>query len=264
MFFFVAACLSFLSPHPGSAFASSSAFDFGAAAIRGIREIRDLAVAPVEFKHEAGLARLRSELAARRAEKEACATFECAEDKGKLVRRAEADLEIAELARQEELVKTELPYELEVRELLVQVYFLTLLEELSAHPRVRHLLNRGTGPCGAIATPRAKYLPLASPHVCRQLSLDFKLGENFLRVSLAAGTVRKHFNRDGKFEPVHSSVGLEEGERILLTPGWLRRQADPERILAEAKPRVSLFRDGKYMLGGTSEIGFIVTSVEQR
>lgn len=260
MFFLFAAFLPFLSPQPVRA----SAFDYGAAAIRGIREIRDLAVAPVELKHEAGLARLRSELASLRAEKEACTTFECAGEKGELLRRAEAELEIAELARLEEVVKAGLPYELEARELLVRVYFLTLVEELSAHPNVRHLLNRGAGPCGAIATPRGRYLPLASPHVCRQLSLDFKLGEKFLRVSLAAGTVRKHFGRDGKYEPVHSSIGLEEAERILLTAGWIRRLANPERILAEARPRVSLYREGRYMLGGTGEIGVIVTSAEQR
>lgn len=260
MRFHLSLLLTFLFPTVALA---AAAFDFGANSIRGIREIRDLAVAPVEFKHEAGLARLRSRLASLRAEKEACATFECAGEAGELLRREEAELEIAELARHEEVIRAGLPYELEARELLVQVFFLTLVEELTAHPGVRHLLNRGAGPCGPISTLRGRYLPLASPHVCGQLSLDFKLGEKFLRVSLAAGTVRKHFGRNGKFEPVYSSAELEEVERILLTPGWIRQFTNPERILAEARPRVSLFRDRRYMLGGTGEIGVVVTSSDQ-
>ena len=252
-----------LTALPTTAFASA-AFDYGHRRIQGLRELRDLHVGPIEFRHEALLGKLRRDRAELERQRLACSTFECADEVVARIKPLEADLQVAELARGEEIAAADLPYELAARELLLQVYFLTLTETLAADPTVQHLKTRSLGKCGKIERKGFTYDALKGPHLCRELALDFKQGEKFYRLSLAAGTVRKHFGWDGRYEPSLSQTGLAEVERILSTPGWLERHAKAEQVLEGSKRAVTFYRTGGYMLGGTSDLGVVLVAREER
>lgn len=244
--------------------AQAAAFDYGYNAIRDLRELRDLAIAPIELKHDVELHQLREQRLALEKERLACTTFDCAAEVRERMKPIDADLEIAELAKGEEIASAELPYEQRARELLLKVYFLTLTESLEANPAVQHLLTKGIGNCGKVATKTFTYVPLGGPHLCREVRLDFKHGEKFVRLNLAAGTVRKHFTWDGNYQPSLGSTGLAEVERILTTPGWLERYTQPEKFALGAGRRTSFYRTGGYMLGGTDDLGIAVTAREER
>ena len=88
-----------------------------------------------------------------------------------------------------------------------------------------------------------------------------------MRLSLAVGTVKKHFNWSGEFRPAPSLLGLGEVERILNTAGWLDKYTKLEYLQRFSEVHLSYYTPNgvsSYMLGGTSDIGLAVISREEQ
>lgn len=247
-------------------FSHASAFEDGQKAFQGIKEIRDLVIDPIEFKYSAELAKIRAKVQEQERLKGECTTFECAQEINNQIAALKFQLKQTDNNRLEEIIQAELPFEQEARKLLLGVYYFTLKESLERNPLIKHLKDRGVGDCGKFdsATGHGVFEPLPTPHVCQQVNLDFKQGEKFVRLSLAVGTVKKHYDWTGNYAPVRGQAGLAEVERILNDPTWLAKYTALDKFTSGASEQVSYYPNGKYMLGGTSDIGLAVISREEQ
>ncbi len=219
---------------------------------------------PIAFHHRVAIHRLELRLEQLQKERSSCSDFDCARQSAHHIQVAKADLDIANLARQEAIAKADLPYEQAGRDIMLDVYLRVLQENLGKDPRVKHLSMQPMGDCGEIKLKERIFHPLPDPFVCREVELEFELGNKFHRLSLAVGTVRKHFDWDGHYHPVFSSLGLRELQSFLANPVVLKREASLERLFEAGGRGVSFYRGGRYMLGSTSAVGVVLLAADYR